>query len=302
MTGIPRLGELSALAAALSWSLAVILFRRTGERVSAFALNLFKCALALILFGATLFLFRQFPERPIAARDWVLLAASGALGIGLSDTLLLMTLNRVGATLQAIVATSYSPSIILLSVLFLGERLTLVQGAGVLVILAAVFSVSLAGGPGGGREGAVPRRQLVAGILLGLTATAAQAVSIVMVKPLLEELPLIWANCWRLLGGLAAMVLVLPLVPARMRRLSTLADRRVWPMMIGASVLGTYVSLLFWLGGMKYTQASIASVINQTSTLWTFALAALLLKEPVTARRVVALALGVAGVAMATFG
>jgi drug/metabolite transporter (DMT)-like permease len=72
--------------------------------------------------------------------------------------------------------------------------------------------------------------------------------------------------------------------------------------MIAATVMGTYISLLFWLGGMKYTQASIAAALNQTSTLWTFVFAAWLLKEPVTGRRIAGLALGVGGVALVTFG
>jgi drug/metabolite transporter (DMT)-like permease len=72
--------------------------------------------------------------------------------------------------------------------------------------------------------------------------------------------------------------------------------------MIPGTVMGTYVSLLFWLGGMKYTLASTASALNQTATLWTFVLAALLLREPVTWKRLAGLLLGLGGVAMVTFG
>jgi drug/metabolite transporter (DMT)-like permease len=53
---------------------------------------------------------------------------------------------------------------------------------------------------------------------------------------------------------------------------------------------------------MKYTQASIASALNQTSTLWTFLLAALLLHEPVTWKRAAGLAIGLFGVALVTLG
>jgi drug/metabolite transporter (DMT)-like permease len=72
--------------------------------------------------------------------------------------------------------------------------------------------------------------------------------------------------------------------------------------MVPGSVMGTYVSLLFWLGGMKYTLASTAAALNQTATLWTFGLAVLWLGEPVTRRRLLWLAGGVVGVALVTFG
>ena len=86
--------------------------------------------------------------------------------------------------------TSYSPFIIGLSMIFLHERLTLLQIIGVLFILNAVVTVSRM------REGRdqVGRDHLVSGVLLGLVATGTQAVSIVMIKPILDSTPLIWGN------------------------------------------------------------------------------------------------------------
>ncbi len=298
MSEVRYIGEIFALASPLCWSFAVILFRKTGETVPALPLNLFKNVLATLLFLATLLLAggELFPSVP--AREYFLLFASGLIGIGVSDTLFFMTLNRVGAGLQAIITTSYSPSIILLSFLFLGERLSPVQLGGVVLILSAVLSVGTL------REGknGITRRTLLAGIAFGLLATSTQAVSIVMIKPFLGEYSLVWANCWRMLGGATASILLLPLLSDRRRALATLLNRRSWPVMIPGTVIGTYVSLLFWLGGMKYTLASTAAALNQTSTLWTFLLAALLLREPVTRWRVAGLLLGVGGVAFVTFG
>jgi len=83
--------------------------------------------------------------------------------------------------------------------------------------------------------------------------------------------------------------------------LRTLRNVKIWPAMIPGTVMGTYVSLLFWLGGMKYTLASTAAALNQTATLWTFVLAVLLLHEPITRGRLIGLLGGLAGVALVTF-
>jgi drug/metabolite transporter (DMT)-like permease len=272
VTNIPYIGEIFALAAPICWSVAVILFRKTGETVPALALNLFKTVLALVLFFATLFISGESLFRSVEVRDYVLLLVSGAIGIGIADTLFFMTLNRLGAGLQAIINTSYSPSIIILSYLFLHERLSPPQLLGVVLILSAVLSVGWMRGEPRMR---LQRSVLLVGIVLGVLATSTQAVSIVMIKPSLGEYPLIWANCWRLLGGLVMTILLLPLLPQRRQALASLRNPRVWPVMIPGSIMGTYVSLMFWLGGMKYTQASTASALNQTATLWTFLLAAL---------------------------
>jgi len=294
---IPYIGELFALAAPLSWSFAVILFRVTGRSVPPVALNLFKNLLALALFFGTLLLIGSGPERTVSRQDYYLLILSGAIGIGISDALFFMTLNRVGAGLQAIINTFYSPSIILLSLLFLNETFTLPQFLGVALILTAVLSVSGMRGPQGEK---IPRTVLL-GILLGMSAAMTQAISIVMIKPLLNHSPLVWANSWRLVGGVAASLLLTPLFPRWKDGLRTLLKRDVWKVMLPASLLGSYVSLMFWLAGMKYTQASTASALNQTSTLWTFVLAAWLLHEPVTRKRLIGLGVGLAGVALVTF-
>jgi len=172
------------------------------------------------------------------------------------------------------------------------------------VVIAAIFEFSGAvlavGQVRGSREG-LTRRTLLSGIAFGLLATSTQAVSIVAIKPLLEESSLLWANCWRLLGGVVTCFLLLPLLSGRRRALRTLTNVRVWPVMIPGTILGTYVSLLFWLAGMKYTFASVAAALNQTATLFTFLLAVFILKEPVTRMRLAALLLGLVGVALVIF-
>ena len=296
----PALGQAFALAAPICWSVAVILFRQSGRTVPPLALNLFKNVLALVLFTATMLLFGQpFVRVEASGADIALLLASGAIGIGLSDTLFFMCLNRVGAGLQAIVNTSYSPIIILLSVAFLGERLSWPQAGGAMLIVGAVLAVTWVRGD---RRAQVRVPERLKGILFGIGATTTQGVSIVMVKPLLEESPLLWVTWWRLLGGLALGSTILLATAQQRGSVRHLADRRGWPFMIGGAVMGTYVSLLFWLGGMKYAPASIAAALNQTASLWTFLLAVLILREPATRRRIVGLALGVVGVLLVSLG
>ncbi|MFN8549658.1 MAG: DMT family transporter, partial [Candidatus Eisenbacteria bacterium] len=221
---IPFLGESCALAAAFCWSIATIMFRRSGEKVAPLALNLYKNVLALLLFGVTLVLARCWPTGPVSNQDRLLLLVSGGIGIGLSDVLFFITLNRVGAGLQAIITTSYSPSIIALSVIFLHERLTTVQCTGIALILTAVGIVAY----DRSGHGHVARRTMTSGVVCGLLATATQAVSIVMIKRLLEQTPLVWANAWRLIGGVSVSALLFVLLPTRRRDLRPLQAPRNW--------------------------------------------------------------------------
>ena len=56
--------------------------------------------------------------------------------------------------------------------------------------------------------------------------------------------------------------------------------------------------MFIWLAGYKYTEASIAGVLNQTSTLFTVLLAAVFLKEPLNLWKAVGAVLAFGGVAM----
>lgn len=293
------LGKVLALLAPVAWSFAIILFRVSGLKVPPLALNLYKNVLALLLFTGTILVLGGDFTGGASGHQVHVLLWSGIIGIAVADTLFFMCLNRVGAGLQAIVNTSYSPVIITLSVIFLGERLGAIQALGAGLIVSAVLAVAWVRGDRRARE-RVPHR--TSGILFGIGGDLTQGIAIVMIKPFLGEVSLLAATWWRLLGGLVISALMIWLLPGQAATLRTLRDRSAWPAMTGAAVIGTYLSLLFWMGGMKYTDASIAAALNQTATLWTFVLAVLILREPATRRRVLGLVLGLIGVLMVTLG
>ena len=295
---IPHLGEILALASAVVWAVAVILFRISGKTVSPFALNLFKNTVALLLFLPLLPLLGK-PFLPAAsAADYALLLFSGFLGIAVSDTLFLTALNLLGASLLAIVDCVYSPFIIVLSYVFLGERLNPWQFLGVLLIAAAI---AVMGWKSTGENGKLPRRDLFRGTVLGILAMLTVAVGIVMIKPMLAHTDVFWATAMRLAGGIGGLVLALPFHPRRRAVLAPLLDVSQWKVLVPASVLGSFFSLLFWLAGMKFTLASIAAVLNQMNVIFVFILAAVFLREKATPWKIAAVALAFIGAFLASF-
>ena len=70
------IGITCSTAAALFWSVAIILFKKSGDNFSPMALNLFKCTVALVLLILTLLLcgIDLFPEKP--AYDWIMFCVS----------------------------------------------------------------------------------------------------------------------------------------------------------------------------------------------------------------------------------
>ncbi len=294
---IPYLGEGLSLLSAVLWAVAVILFRKSGEKVHPLALNMFKNTLAFVLLLPTIWFFGETLIRPVPSSSYILLLLSGVIGIGLGDTMFFASLNLLGAGLTGIVICMYSPFIIMLSVLWLGESLTLLQVIGALLIISAVLIATIEK-----RDEKISHSRLLFGILSGVFSSACMAVGIVMIKPLLERSPLLWLTEVRLVGGTVALVLFLLLHPGRHRIMNSLILRKSWQYTISGSFFGAYIAMIVWLAGMKYTLASIASALNQTSTIFIFIFAGIFLKEPFNVRRTIGIILAVMGVFLVSLG
>jgi len=294
---IPHIGEAFALLAPILWGIAVILFKKSGEKVRPVALNLFKNTLAFVLIIPTMPLVGETIIRQVPTNDYFLLIASGILGIGLSDTLFFKSLNLLGASRSAIIGCSYSPLVITLAVIFLGEQFTAFQVIGLALITSAVIYTA-----SDKSHHDIPRKDLIYGVLLGVLGHLGTAISITMIKPLLTESPLLWVTEVRLIGGIATMIVVLIFNRDRKEVIKTLVKAGSKTYTITGSLIGTYMAMVVWLAGMKFTQASTASALNQTNQIFVFIFAAIFLKEKITPRKTIAIILAIAGILAVTLG
>jgi drug/metabolite transporter (DMT)-like permease len=298
MNAIQYSGEWLALASAVVWAVAVILFRKSSLTVHPIGLNLGKNLLALVLIVLTSLVTGASLWPAVPARTTWLLLLSGFLGIALSDTLFLWTLKLIGASLTAIVDSVYTPFVIILSLIFLGERLNWRQLAGVGLIALAIIVITRS--QSDNSDGPVPRRNFILGIILGNVAMALVAVAVIIIKPVLNGVPVVWATGIRLAGGTLPLIL-LPFIPKFRYMFTPLLKLSNWKNLAPASFLGTYLSLLFWIGGIKYAFASITAALSQLSTIFVFILAALFLKEKVTRTRILAVLMAFLGAFLAIY-
>jgi len=292
---IRSLGEILALASGLAWAVAVVLFRVSGRSIHPVGLNLGKNVLGLALIAPTVLLLGEplLPSVPISTTGLLLL--SGVLGIAVSDTLFFHALNRLGASLTAIVDCFYSPFVIAFSFVLLGERLSLVQLGGAALVVSAILTVSKEG-----KLERIGRKDLALGIVYGILAMFFVALGIVMVKPVLGSVSIVWATLVRMAGGTAALALLVPVLRNRRSVLSPLLERRNWKALVPAAFFGSYLSLILWTGGMKYAKASVAAVLNQLNTIFIVIIAAVFLKERLTGWKLAAVVLAFVGAYLAS--
>jgi drug/metabolite transporter (DMT)-like permease len=297
------LGQACALLTAIMWAFAVVLFKLSGERTAPLALNLFKSTVGILLLGVTLggLLLGRWESleslQTLAASQVVVLLLSGFIGIAVADTLFFHALNLIGVGLISIVDCSYAPCVILFSWLMLGESLTAYHYAGAALVLVGVFTAERHTLPAHRSTG-----QIIGGMVLATAAVALMAFGIVWATPTLHETTVVWGTILRVAGGFGGLVLLTLAWPGWRTHWRVFRPSVAWRAAVPASVLGTYFCMLLWIAGFKYTYASIAGVLNQTSVVVATILAAVFLKERFGARQVAALVLALAGVVVLTFG
>jgi drug/metabolite transporter (DMT)-like permease len=305
-------GEIFSLGCAVLWAIAVLLFRKSGEALSPVALNTFKGAVGLVLFALTLLVLgRSFLPAAHGPGDWLTLLFSGALGIGVADSLFFASLNRLGATGSAIVDCVYSPFVVICARLYLEEPLRLSILLALALMVAAILlgfhqpaPAPIAPAPAHGAPAVAPATSAgsgAGGIVLGISSMLLMAVGIVIAKPVLNRADVWWATPVRLLGGELVLLVLAAVSPTHRRAvLAAFRPGRHWRYALASAVMGSYLALVLWIAGMKLTLASVAGILNQTSALFVPLLAALFLGERLSARRAGAVALGFAGALVAT--
>ncbi len=260
----------------------------------AFELNLTKNTIGLICLTITALIVEGSAWLSFQWQDALLLIMSGVIGLALADTLYMKTLNILGAGKTAIVGTLYSPFIIFLSYIYLKEEITFLQFLGLLLIAGGIILISSTRSDNTKQE--LSAKKIWQGIFIGISSSFLTAAAIVSIKPIIEEQPFFWSSSLRMFSGMFAMFIYLILT----RRLSsTIAEFKRphnWRAIFISGFIGAYITLTLWLAGFKYTTASVASILNETSTPFIVLLAWLILKESMDTKKAIALILAFIGV------
>jgi len=281
-------GDIYALMAALCWSSGIILFELAGKVLDSLQMNFIKNFIGLIGFTMILLingnLFISY-----TSHEYFLLIISAVLGVAVGDLFLLASLKRLGSGFYAVAGTSYILFVFLFAFLLFQEVIPL-QGylGGTLVILGIMI-----------RSMTIPkyisRTQLTRGILYVLIAQALTAYSVILVRPMLESHPVVHIAMIRFgIGVLFNMSHLLLMGGIRSVRQTLITGFKV-PTMVAGAFMGTFLAVIFWLAGFKYTLAGRAAIYNQLSTILITLMAAIFLKERMNSRSWVAVALAVAG-------
>ena len=282
------MGDLYAVITAVCWSSAVILFDISTKNFTAIQLNVLKNFIGVFGFILTIVLF-SIPSPNFSQQDIFTLALSGFLGILIADGLFLESLRRLGSGLSAVVSTIYTPTVFIIAFILFNETINLHSYiGGVLVLGGITISVFQP-------LKTIKKRNLYIGILFGIVANILTAYSVLILKPIMKNNSVVYVALYRFSIGFIFGILINVVKSGTKTVIQKFKQGLTNHYVILGALLGTYLSVIFWLSGYKYTLAGRAAIYNQLSTVFIIILARIFLKEPLSSKKVI-------GVSLAIFG
>tara|TARA_B110000438_G_C15798924_1_gene644157 strand:- start:452 stop:1339 length:888 start_codon:yes stop_codon:yes gene_type:complete len=271
-------GDLYAILTSFCWASGVILFQVSGRLLGSMHINVLKNTIGVI--GFISFLMIQGNRFPVFTYDeMMILTISAILGVAIGDYFYLSALRNLGAGLNAIVGTTFSLSIFILSYLMFGEVISIRGYMGGFFVISGIVIATIE----------LPknksRKDITQGIVYGLIAQVLTAFSVLMIKPVMAVHPVVPIALIRFgIGALIGIIFLYykeggsDLIKTYKKGFSHI------PLVLGA-FFGTFLSVIFWLAGYKYTLAGRAAIYNQLSTILIILMAALFLKEKMNNRK-----------------
>ena len=121
------------------------------------------------------------------------------------------------------------------------------------------------------------------------------AYSVLIIKPIMKNNSVVYVALYRFSIGFIFGILINILKSGIRQVIQKFKQGLTNQYVILGAFLGTYLSVIFWLAGYKYTLAGRAAIYNQLSTVFIIILARVFLKEPMTSKKII-------GVSLAIFG
>ena len=270
-------GIIVALLSAASWAFATVVFDRIGKVVPYVGITFLKGIFSIILMIVLLIFTGGLHD--IGIWEFSFLALSGIIGISLGDSLFFKSLQDLGAKVQVIFFLLGQIFTMILSLLLLGELLSLEQYIGAVVLLTGIVIVIW------GKQDNHPNK--VRGIVCGLLSILCFSVSAIMVKMAIAEVEVITATFYRMLFG-TIFTLGFGVVGKQLPSwIKPLKDKRLLILFILNVFVITYGGFLLSMVAVKLIPVSLVSVLGTTEPVFVLLFAYLINKDKIAKQEVI---------------
>jgi len=256
--------EWMALAAAVCWAVGSLISAPASSHLGAFSFTRWRMTFASLMLWSVALLSGGWQSLPVD-QLW-LLAVSGIIGILIGDTALFAAMNRLGPRRAGVLFASHAMFSALLAYLWLGETLWGWTLVGCALLSSGVMTAILFGKRSSEQHHwETASHQLKRGIALGLLSALCQALSTLMLKPLMAtDIDAVAASAVRMSVALLCHLLLLwcgfkaarTLLPMTGKVLAMVAFNAFLSMVLGMTLI---------LQALKTGEAGLVAMLSSVS-------------------------------------
>jgi drug/metabolite transporter (DMT)-like permease len=290
------IGEIAALGTAFFWSLTSIQFTQASRRIGSVRTNRIRLVLAVTFLLLTHLLLYGEPW-PIQAEPfrWGWLGISGVVGLVLGDASLFQSFIAIGPRRGMLMMTLAPVISALVAWGWLGETLSPVEIAAILLTVGGIAWVVSEGNQG--QENSVEsRKQYGLGVLFGLGGAIGQALGLVLAKQgLVGDFPSLSATLIRMLVATGALWLITLVRGQVAETWQALKDREAVTSVIGGSLTGPFLGVWLSMVAVQRAHVGIASTLMAMSPIMLIPLTHLIFGERISPRSIAGTVVALAG-------
>lgn len=288
------IGELAALGAAVSWTASALLYGEALRRTKPIPANIVRLSCTSAILLLSLAIATYVSPSGLGAEAAILAALSGMVGLGLGDTLYMVSLKLIGVTRAVPITCTYPLFNLIWAAFLIGEKPTLLLILGAVTIFLGVWLLSRENKTEAQHKSGLTSK----GVAAALAAAILWSISIATMDIAVKQTPsLNDAFTVNTVRTVAAALLLLTLSPVidRQHNFVRLQKKTTITLTLGGLValgLGWFLLAYSFLG----IPESQAVPISSTTPLFSTLIGVMLLREKVTSENILGSIIVVAGI------
>ena len=294
---IGHLGEIAGVITAICWTASALSFSLATRRAGSLAVNIARLILAMGMFLVWSKIMRGLWTPSDATPEaWKWLSISGLVGFVAGDYCLFKSYSYQSAKLSMLIMSLAPPVAALSGALILHERVTWLNGLGMVLVLSGIAIVILK------RPDSETNKSRfnypIKGLLLALGGAIGQGIGAVFSKLGMGNYDPFASSQIRVITGILAFIVIISVAGQwRSVGFSLKNNKTMWPLLIG-SFFGPFLGVSLSLLSFQYTSVGIASTLIATVPVFILVPSVLVFHEKLNWKEVAGAFLAVTGMAV----
>lgn len=300
MTGM-QFGELSAVAAAVLWTLSTLAWTSSGRRIGALAVSFHRLLITCVFLAVYGGLVRgRCLPTDASGQTWLILGLSGLMGFFVCDLCAFQALLMIGPRLTLLLQALAPPTAAIVSWIVMNEQLVARQWLAMAVTISGITWVVLERRANVG--GATSERPSVAGVLLAITAAIAQALAMMLSRKGIGDYDAVAATFIRVLAAIPGYVVLLTVVGRWPAVFTAVRDTRAMTIVTLGCVVGPFLGVAVCMVALRHSPTGVVATIVNTMPVLILPFSVLVYHERVSFRAAAGALVTVAGVGLMCWG